>query len=120
MRGDVKNQASFLSKANGKRHEYQFADAAIRTCDACGMKLWPKAIPWKMTFHDLRHTNATQLLRKGVDLHRVQRLVRHRDIRLTVRTYGRLLIEDLREGVNAIMPAEMSTPFAANLLLICC
>ena len=36
-----------------------------------------------MRFHDLRHTFATALLRSGVDVHRVQRLMRHSDVRVT-------------------------------------
>ena len=31
-------------------------------CPACGMKLWPKALPRPMRFHDLRHTTATLLM----------------------------------------------------------
>jgi hypothetical protein len=38
------------------------------------MILWPRAIPRRIRFHDLRHCAATLMLRAGVDLHRVQRL----------------------------------------------
>lgn len=48
-----------------------------------GRALWPKAIPLPMRFHDLRHCFATELLRRGVDVHRVQRLMRHSDVRVT-------------------------------------
>jgi len=27
----------------------------LRRCNACGMKLWPRAIPRHLRFHDLRH-----------------------------------------------------------------
>src|SRR6266478_6429558 len=64
-----------------------------------GRALWPKAIPRKMRFHDLRHTTATLLLRAGVDAHRVQRLLRHRDVRTTTTIYGHLDVEDLRAAV---------------------
>src|SRR5262249_47186380 len=55
-------------------------------------------------FHDLRHATATLLLRAGVDPHRVQRILRHTDIRVTLGTYGHLQVEDLRDAVNRIAP----------------
>ena len=66
------------------------------------MKLCPKALLRKMRFHDLRHTTATLLLRAGVDLHRVQRILRHRDVKLTTDTYGHLDVEDLRSAVETL------------------
>ena len=92
-------------KAAGTPHVERHPDDALRICPACGMKLWPKAIPRPMRFHDLRHTTATLLLRAKVDLHRVQRVLRHSDPRLTVGTYGHLLVEDLRESIN-LLPAS--------------
>src|SRR5438105_6720278 len=65
-----------------------------------------------MRFHDLRHSVATLLLRERVDAHRVQPLLRHRDVKTTTGTYGHLVVEDLREAINLLPPA----PFAASLL----
>lgn len=71
-------------------------------CPTCGMKLWPKAVRWNFTFHDLRHTTATLLLRAGVDPHRVQRILRHKDLRTTLGTYAHLLTEDLRPAMEKL------------------
>src|SRR5205823_11039156 len=60
----------------------------------------------------LRHTTATMLLRERVDAHRVQRLLRHRDVKTTTGTYGHLVVEDLRDAINLLPPS----PFAASLL----
>ncbi|MFN2547893.1 MAG: tyrosine-type recombinase/integrase [Myxococcales bacterium] len=95
-------------------HKERQADNEQRYCPKClkrtnrtgkalaqprGRALWPKAIPRPIRFHDLRHTTATLLLRAGVDAHRVQRLLRHRDVRTTTTIYGHLDVEDLREAV---------------------
>ena len=84
-------------------------DARLRTCRTCGMKLWLRAIPRPMRFHDLRHSAATLRLRAGVDIHRVQRILRHRDVKLTTGTYAHLLVEDLRAAVEAL-PASTDPP----------
>ena len=93
-------------KAAGKAgHTARHSDAALRRCEACGMKLWPKALPRPMRFHDLRHTTATLLLRAGVDAHRVQRILRHSDVRTTTGTYGHLDVEDLRCAMGLLAPS---------------
>ncbi len=76
------------------------------------MKLWPSPKVRAMRFHDLRHTTATLLLRERVDAHRVQRVLRHRDVKTTTATYGHLVVEDLRDAIN-MLP---KTPFAAPVL----
>jgi integrase len=43
-------------KSRGTPHVERYADAALRRCPACNAKLWPKALPRPMRFHDLRHT----------------------------------------------------------------
>lgn len=114
-------------KSQGKPHSQRHPDPALRRCEACGMKLWPKAIQSKMRFHDLRHSTATLLLRAKVDPHRVQRILRHADIRTTLGTYGHLDVEDLREAVNVITPSPVlvvppepesvvAGPFGPNLV----
>ncbi len=90
--------------ARGKRHVERHPDPERRRCPDCQMLLWVRLLPRQMRFHDLRHTTATLLLRSGVDLVRVQRILRHSDIRLTADTYGHLVVEDLRDAVNSIAP----------------
>ncbi len=53
--------------------------------------------------HLLRHTAATRMLSNGADLHTVQRLLRHADIRTTLR-YLHLLPEQLQEKMRMFSP----------------
>lgn len=66
------------------------------------MRLWVKAVPRHVRFHDLRHTTATLLLKKKVPLATVQKLMRHSSPTITARIYGHLDVEDLREGVDSL------------------
>jgi integrase len=48
-------------------------------------------IPQTVTFHDLRHTHASQLLAQGAHIKVVQERLGHSDITLTLNTYSHLL-----------------------------
>ena len=52
-------------------------------------------------FHDLRHTYASHLAMRGVDIRKIQELLGHRDITMTVR-YSHLSNADLREAVKRL------------------
>jgi len=91
-----------------------------------GRALWPKAIPLQMRFHDLRHGFATELLRQGVDVHRVQRLMRHSDVRVTTGIYGHLVVERtlpcrrFRSHRSRRRSARLRTLRTQRLLHFCC
>jgi len=109
-------------------HRERASDAEPRFCPTCrkvtdgrgrplaearGRRLWPVALHIPIRFHDLHHTFATELLRRGVDSYRVQRLMRHSDVRVTLGTYTHLLVEDLRAAADAHTPLP-AMPVAAN------
>ena len=52
-------------------------------------------------FHDLRHTFASHLVMKGVDLRTVAKLLGHRDIKMTMR-YAHLAPEHLQAAVDVL------------------
>lgn len=56
-------------------------------------------------FHDLRHTFATRLAQKGVDLYKIQRLLGHKTGVMTQR-YAHHSPESLREGVRVLDPSS--------------
>src|SRR3989440_4020386 len=76
--------------------------------------LFPKPIARKVRFHDLRHTTATLLLKEGVPLATVQRVLRHTDPRLTTEIYGHLDVEDMRAGLDRLRIATPSAPQAVD------
>jgi len=90
--------------ASQKPATHEFPDATQRRCPACGMRMWPAGIPRPMRFHDVRHTTATLLLKAGVPIQHVQRILRHANVRTTVDTYGHLANEDLRAPLE-LLPA---------------
>lgn len=55
----------------------------------------------KCRFHDLRHTFATRLVQAGVDLYKVQKLMRHKSPIMTQR-YAHHYPESLRDGVEIL------------------
>src|SRR3989454_11824367 len=59
-------------------------------------------------FHDMRHTFATRLVQRGVDLYKVQRLLGHKDASMTQR-YAHHCPDSLRSGVDVLditIPAQ--------------
>ena len=62
-------------------------------------------------FHDLRHTFATRLVQRGIDLYKVQRLLGHKTTHMTQR-YAHHSPESLREGVKIL---ESSSRFGTIL-----
>ncbi len=71
----------------------------------CGMRMWASAVHrGGMKFHDMRHTVATLLLKSGIPIQHVQRIIRHASITTTVNTYGHLVTEDLRSALERMGP----------------
>jgi integrase len=88
------------------RHVEMHQDGEVRTCPVeragkiCGARLWATPLPRRMKFHELRHSTATLLLRMGVPMAVVQRVLRHANIKLTVDLYGHLDISDMRQAMD--------------------
>ncbi len=109
-------------RARGCGHKERHPDDKLRTCPKCESrkghrKLWPVPVPRHVRFHDLRHTTATLLLKAGVPLATVQRILRHSNPTITSEIYGHLDLEDLRRGVEKLsfgLPQKDSPPVKSD------
>jgi integrase len=77
-------------------------DAVPRRCPEHNHLLWPKAQVRPLRFHDLRHTTASLLMMAGANPAAVQRILRHRDPRITMEVYGHLTPGYLQAEVDRL------------------
>jgi integrase len=63
------------------------------------MKKFKKVFP-ELRIHDMRHSYASYLINKGVDIYLVKELMRHDDIKQTANTYGHLYMERKQEVMS--------------------
>ena len=52
--------------------------------------------------HSIRHSVVSSLIKKGVNLYSISKLLRHTDIRTTINIYGHLLPSDLGDVMKKI------------------
>jgi integrase len=72
-----------------------------QTLDSAGFPKTAKG--YYLTFHSLRHTFASAWLMGGGDIFKLQRILGHRDIRMTLR-YSHLCPDAYRHDLDRIMP----------------
>ena len=62
-------------------------------------------------YHDLRHTFASWLVMKGVDIRTVQELLGHKDLRMTMR-YAHLAPDHMKRAVEILDTPDMDSEAA--------
>lgn len=98
------------------RHRFLAKDGESKRCPMpdCGMKLWARPIPKRLTFHALRHTYVSHLLMKGANPVAVQRMAGHASLEVTLGTYGHLVPEFMKaEAERLTFGITPPTPVAA-------
>lgn len=90
----VKQIGDFVFHDNGKRIYPVKLQRAFR-------KLCRTAAIANFRFHDCRHSFASYLRQRGVDLHTISKLLGHKDTRMTQR-YSHLSVENLRNAVSVL------------------
>jgi integrase len=90
----TKQIEGYVFHDNGKKiYPEKLRRAFKKACKITGIK--------DFTFHDLRHTFASYLRQRGVDLHSISKLLGHADTRMTQR-YSHLSVENLREAISVL------------------
>lgn len=90
------NSAFVFCKDNGERYS-KIQKVFEKAREKAGIK--------DFRFHDLRHTAATRMVTKGVDLATVKELLGHRSINTTMR-YAHPTPEHKRKAVELLKPAK--------------
>ena len=96
-----------VCRKKGCGHEEKASDSEGRRCPEHGVRLWPKPVVRRLTFHHLRHTAGSLFLMSGVPLEVVQKMLRHTDPKITSGVYGHLLMSYQRD---AIAKARLLSP----------
>ncbi|MFQ5585739.1 MAG: tyrosine-type recombinase/integrase [Thermodesulfobacteriota bacterium] len=89
----IKNNLVFYSREGTGINARNLLRAFYKARERAGVK--------NFRFHDLRHTFATRLVQAGVDLYKVQKLLRHKTPIMTQR-YAHHYPESLRDGVEVL------------------
>ena len=114
-------------RKQGCGHVEAAADSMIRRCPTHRHLMWVASVVRPIRFHDLRHTTGSLLTMQGAELHTIQKIMRHKDPRITSETYLHLdpnylraEIERLTFGVPAPAKACNETAAADPLVSIVC
>ena len=90
---NLKSDLVFLSNMSTKLDRNNLRRAFNIALDKTGIQ--------NFHFHDLRHTFATWLAQRGVDIYKISKLLGHQDIRMTQR-YSHHSPESLRDGIQVL------------------
>lgn len=97
-------------RRKGCGHAENHQDDERRRCPKCNMKLTAFGIARKITFHATRHTLASQALMAGASIQAVQKILRHKDPRLTIKVYGHLAPDFLEGEINRLSIPGLASP----------
>lgn len=94
------------SKVRNIKHDLVFTSSVGTKIDCDNLRrtfesVLKKADIQNFHFHDLRHTFATWLAQRGVDIYKISKLLGHKDIRMTQR-YSHHSPESLRDGIQVL------------------
>ena len=98
-----KSVREYRQKAKPYQKQRRFIDQTSHLPRDVWRTIWNKAIAksgigWYPRTHDLRHANATQLLKNGVDVHEVKERLGHRSIKTTERYLHRIRNQQSKAG----------------------
>jgi integrase len=107
-----------LRKGWGEVPEWVFVNEEGRPLDDCNVRkrifyrCLEKAGLRRLRFHDLRHTFASLLIAQNESPKKIQVLLGHQSIKITMDTYGHLYPEENRKAVDTLDDAPICNPRA--------
>lgn len=104
---EAKRTSKRYNLVRGKR--YPLTESGLKTAMRRAV---PDAGVSNFRFHDTRHTAATRILRVS-NLRVAQKLLGHEDIKTTTK-YAHAMVEDIRNGLDAMSPTESPTDGVAG------
>lgn len=60
----------------------------------------------QLTAHELRHTYGTNLRRRGVDIYSIQKIMGHKDIKMTTELYVHNEVDELKKAIQQAQTAQ--------------
>src|SRR5665213_3162968 len=76
--------------------------AILRRCPTHRHVMWVTSVVRPIRFHDLRHTTGSLLAMLGAEMHTIQKIMRHKDPRVTSETYLHLDPSYLRKEIDRL------------------
>lgn len=95
----------FLCRRKGCGYSESSARGTATPCPRCGFALWPKAIPARFSFKDLRSTAITRIIDVTGNVRVAQLQAGHEDVRTTLRHYHAKDLDVLRAAVDRAFAA---------------
>ena len=100
-----KNSGLVFRQENGQRVDPRSFSRTFK------MLLHKANLPGSFRVHDMRHTFASTMIRRGVDIKRIQAILGHANPEITLETYSHIMDGDLESAVN-----KLDGVFAVTLL----
>jgi len=95
------------------KHSGQFSQATDG-CSAVKGGVLKEDEKVRFGFHNLRHSLASFLVRKGTDVKTVQKMLRHSDVATTLGIYAHSMSEDRLAAQDDMLAAMMTPSNAVN------
>lgn len=89
----LKNDYVFINRTGGRVNHNSLRNVFHKLLRRAGID--------NFRLHDLRHTFATRLAQRGIDIYKISKLLGHKDIKMTQR-YAHHCPDSLREGVEIL------------------
>ena len=89
-------------RKQGCGHVEAAADSNLRRCPTHCHVMWVTSVVRPIRFHDLRHTTGSLLAMLGAEMHTIQKIMRHKDPRVTSETYLHLDPSYLRKEIDRL------------------